>query len=226
MNRILFMGVILPLSLSIIACNNPKFGIGEGAVEKLSRVSGQIELKFVGSKKYWHYSIMDGKLLLRATKDFPPAHLDMRPYIQFTDQAPKDIPNVEGFEYHGPYRLSPDKSIMFLSVRPEKDRYISAREFVLLEMQRKEILLQKRNDKIIEDMAWSPDSSMFAVLDKSTRRSHGLMSIISSMAGHPVSVCRYYLSIYDRDGNLLISTEVASGLIGGGGQVSWETKTD
>ena len=46
------------------------------------------------------------------------------------------------------------------------------------------------------------------------------------MFGHPVMVCKYYLSIYDRRGNLLINTEVASGLLGGGGQVSWNDKGD
>ncbi len=225
MKRILFVCVVLILSLSMIACTNPKFGIDEGAIEKLSKAPGQIELKFVGSKKYWHYSIVNGKLLLRATEDYPPAHLEMRPYIYFPDEAPKDIPNVQGVEYHGPYRLSPDKSVMFLSITSIQDHY-NARDFVLIEMQRKEVLFQKKsnNENFVEDVAWSPDSSMFAVLNESRRRSHSPVDIIFYMVGHPVDVCQYFLSIYDRNGNLLISTEVASGLVGGGGQVSWQEK--
>jgi hypothetical protein len=149
----------------------------------------------------------------------------MGPYIKFRNEAPKDIPNVQGFEYHGPYRISPDRSITFLSISPGQDPYNST-GFVLIEMKKKEVLFQEKSSgkNLIEDMAWSPDSSMFAVLKESRTRSYSIAGIIFYILGHPVDVCKYYLSIYDRNGNLLISTEVASGLVDGGGRVSWQGK--
>jgi hypothetical protein len=225
MKRILFVSVVLILNLSIIACTNPKFEIEEGAISKLSEASGHIELKFVGSGKYWHYSIVNGKLLLMAIKDYQPGLLGIRPYIQSHDEAPKDIPNVQGFEYHGPYRLSPDKSIMFLSVSPRQNPYY-ARDFVLIEMKKKEVLFQEKssNENLVEDIAWSPDSNMFAVLKVSRTRSYNILGIIFLILGHPDEVCKYHLSIYDRNGNLLLRTPVASGMVNGDGRVSWQEK--
>lgn len=211
------------LCLSIIACNNARFKLDEEARGRLSEMPGQIEVKFVGSKKYWHYSIVKGELFLQSKKDFPPAYLEKRPYIYFPKEVPNGLPMIQGFEYHGPYRLSPDNTLMVLSISSATKGASSSKDFVLIQWEKKEILFQRKsnNKYLVEDIAWSPDSSMFAVLDESRRRSFSILAIISYMLGHPVDVCKYYLSIYDRKGNLLVNTEVASGLLGGGGQVSW-----
>jgi len=65
------------------------------------------------------------------------------------------------------------------------------------------------------------------VLDKSLRRSLSIPEIIWYILNHPVDVGTFYISIYDRNGNLLLNTEVASRLLGGGsGRVSWQAKAD
>ena len=218
--------IYLFLTLIMIACTNPQYELDEEARGKLSEIPGQIELEFVGSDKYWHYSIVNGKLSLQMTKDYPPAHLEMPPYIYFPDEAPKDLPKIQGFEYHGPYRLSPDKALIVLSISLETKGASVAKDFVLIRREKKEILFQRKrnNEYFVEDLVWSPDSSMFAVLDGSRRRSLSIPGIASYLFGHPVDVCKYYLSIYDRKGNLLVNTKVASGLIGGGGRVFWQGK--
>jgi hypothetical protein len=213
-------------SLSIISCTNPEFRLDDHASGKLSVFPGQIEVEFVGSDKHWHYSIVNGKLSLQSVKDFPPAHLGMPPYVYFPDEAPKEIPKVQGFEYHGPYSLSPDKALMVLSISSETKGASNPKDFALIDMERKEVLFQRRsnNKYIVEDIAWASDSSIFVVLDETRRRHFGVSGIISYMLGHPVDVCKYYLSIYDRKGDLLVNSEVASGLIGGSGRVSWRDK--
>jgi hypothetical protein len=197
----------------------PRFKLDEKARGKFAELPGQIKAEFVGSDKYWHYSIVNGELLLRTVKDFPPAHLEKRPYIDFAKDVPNGLPKIEGLEYYGPYRLSPDKSLMFLSLSSEGG-YVP-KDFAVIQMEEKELLFQRKNNHKIEDVAWSPDSNMFAVLSQSFRIHLGISGIFAFMVAHPVLVCKYYLSIYDRRGNLLITAEVASGLIGGGGQVSW-----
>jgi hypothetical protein len=194
--------------------------LNEKATGKFAELPGQIKAEFVGSGKYWHYSIVNGKLLLQNIKDFPPAHLEKRPYIDFAKDVPNGLPKIEGLKYHGPYRLSPDRSLMFLALSSEGG-YLS-KDFVLIQMEEKGLLFQRKNNDKIEDVAWSPDSNMFAVVSQSFRIYLGVEGIFGFILAHPVMVCKYYLSIYDRRGNLLINTEVASGLIGGGGQVSWE----
>ena len=215
---------------SIIAgCTNPQFKLDKNATSKLAEMPGQIELKYVGSGKYWHYSIIGGELLLQDIKDVPPAHLEMRPYIYFPKEAPNGLPMIECFEYHGPYCLSPDNTLMVSSISSETRGASNAKDFVIIQDETKEILFQRRsnNKYFVEDIAWAPDSSMFAVLDKSLRRSLSIPDIIWYILGHPVDVGTFYISIYDRNGNLLLNTEVASRLLGGGsGRVSWQAKAD
>ncbi len=211
------------LCLIITACATPQFKLDEEARTKLSGMPGRIEVKVSGSDKYWHYNIVNGELLLQSIEDYRPGQLEQHPYITFPKEAPKAMPNIRDFEYHGPYRLSPDNSLMFLSIAPISGAYVPM-DFVLDQIVIKEVIFQRKSNKkyLVRDIAWSPDSNMFAVLDVSSKISHGILGLISFIFGHPVDVCKFYLSIYDRKGNLLVKTKVASGVLSGSGRVSWE----
>jgi len=200
----------------------PAFRMDQKARGKLAELPGRIKVEFVDSEKYWEYFIAKGELVLGGVKDVPPAHLEIQPYIYFAKDTPNWLPKIEGLKYYGPYRLSPDKSLMFLSLS-SKDAYIP-KDFVLIQMEGIKLLFERKNCHWIEDMAWSPDSNMFAVLNMSTRLYFGVSGILSFVLRHPVMVCKCYLSIYDKRGNLLINAEVASGLLAGGGRVYWEDK--
>ena len=219
----IFYVILILIAIGIVKesiWTKPRFKLGEKARTKFAELPGQIKVEFVGSDKYWHYSIENGELLLRAVKDYPPAHLEMRPYIYFDKDIPNGLPKIKDLKYYGPYRLSPDNSILFLSLASEWG-YLP-KDFVLIQMEKKEFLYQRKNNHTIADVAWSPDSNMFVVLNMSFRVHLGISGILAFMLAHPVMVCKFYLTVYDRLGNLLVNTEVASGLIGGGGQVSWE----
>ncbi len=211
------------LCLIITACATPQFKLDEEARTKLSGMPGRIEVRVSGSYKYWHYNIVNGELLLQSIEDYRPGQLEQQPYIQFPDEAPKAMPKIRDFAYHGPYRLSPDKSLMFLSISPISGGYVE-RDFVLIQMENREVLFQRKSKETysVEDVAWSQDSSMFAVLDKSSRWSLGIPGILFYVLAHPTDVGKFYLSIYDRKGNLLVKTKVASGVLSGSGRVSWE----
>ncbi len=218
-----FLGLMVLGVVGESILTRPRFKLDEKAKVKLAEIPGEIEVKFVGSKKYWDYSIVNGELLLRALGDFPPAHLEARPYIYFAKEVPDGLPKIVDFKYYGPYRESPDKSVMFLSLS-SKERYFP-RDFVLIQMNNKGLPFgKKEHAHWIEDMAWSPNSSMFAVLGNSSRIYFGATGILSVLFGHPVDICKYYLSVYDRQGNLLLDTPVASGVLGGGGRVYWQDK--
>jgi hypothetical protein len=193
-----------------------QFKLKEEARAKLSEMPGPIELKIFSYHKDWRYSIVNGELLLKSTQDHRMHKVQQQPYIHFPDEAPKGLPAIEGFEYHGPYRLSPDKSLMLLSITPAKGGYVP-RDFALVQM-------KSKKKYIVEDIAWSQDSNMYAVLDKSSRWSLGIPGIFFYLLGHPIDVGKFYLSIYDRKGNLLLRTKIATGVLGGNGQVSWEEK--
>jgi hypothetical protein len=145
------------------------------------------------------------------------------PYIRFRKEVPSWLPKIRGFEYYGPYRLSPDSSLMFLSLSSEEEQFYHP-YFVIIQTEKKEAIFQGRSNNQIEDIAWSPDSNMFAVLDKSSRWSFGITGILFYVLAHPIDVGKFYLSIYDWKGNLLVRTKVASGVLVGDGRVSWQGK--
>ncbi len=215
----------LVLTPCIIGCSTPKFGLNQKTKNKLSQIRGQIEVKFV-SDKVWHYRIVNGEMLLESKKNWVAGSLDKRPFIYLPKEAPRGFPEIQGFEYHGPYSLSPDKTLMVLSISSPTQGRSLPEDFVIVQAEKKEVLFQGRNRERykIEDIAWSPDSSMFVVLEESSRRSLSVSGILHILIGHPSKVSTFYLSIYDRKATLVVRTKVVSGLTDGSGQVLWKAK--
>jgi hypothetical protein len=211
------------LCLIATGCAGPRFNLDEGAGRKILEMPGRIQVEFDAWGKYWHYSIVKGEMLLQSMKDSPPARfIGDQPYIHFPREIPKGLPQIQGFEYHGPYRLSPDNTLMALSLSLQG--HYSPVDFVLIEMATKEALFQRRSEKkhSIDGIAWSPDSSLFAVMEASSRLSLRPSGILFYTLAHPVTMDKYYLSIYDRKGKLLVHTVIASGLRNASGRVLWE----
>jgi len=212
------------LCLALTACAGPRFKLDEGARGKLSEMPGQIDVRIDGRDGYWHYAIVNGELLLhKSIEGHVPGRLEKQPYIRFRKEVPSWLPKIRGFEYYGPYRLSPDSSLMFLSLSSEEEQFYHP-YFVIIQTEKKEAIFQGRSNNQIKDIAWSPDSNMFAVLDKSSRWSFGIPGILFYVLAHPIDVGKFYLSIYDWKGNLLVRTKVASGVLVGDGRVSWQGK--
>jgi len=216
----IFLSLILIGIVKESLWTKPGFKLDEQARAKLTKITGRIKLRFV-SNRIWNYKIVIGEFSLQEIEEYRLGSMDeTRPYIKFAKEVPEGLPIIQGFGYYSPYRLSPDKSLMFLSLSSEKQEYYP-KYFVIIQMQNKKALYQRKTKTHIEDMAWSPDSNMFVVLEESSRRSFSITGILRILIAHPNYVSTYYLSIYDRNGTLLVHTKVASGLVDGSGQISW-----
>lgn len=217
----IILGLIVIGILSEFVWNKPNFKLDDKATAKLSKTPGQIKLKFA-SGRVWDYTIANGVLLLQAMETYRPEWMDeKRTYIRFAKEVPAGLPMIKGFRYYGPHSRSPDESLMFLALSSEKEEY-DPKHFVIIGMKNKEVLFQGEAGHNIEDMAWSPDSSLFAVLEASSRRSVSISGILHILLGRPSDVSTFYLSLYDPKGTLLVRTKVASRLVDGVGQISWE----
>jgi hypothetical protein len=195
----------------------PRFGLSQQAHLGLSKVPGSIEIKFV-SNKMWTCRIENGEM--GNVKEYEFGGLERKPFIHLKQDIPQGLPTVEGFQYYGPYQVSPDKSRMLFSLSPEKDWWLPS-SFVVLRASDKKKLLYGKTEEYVEDVAWSRDSSMFIMLEMPCRRSFSVMGLIGGFFGHPQDVCASYISIYDLNGNRLLRTGVASGLILPSAQISW-----
>lgn len=196
----------------------PIFELSQDAKVRLSKIPGKIEIKFA-SDKIWICAIANGQLSIQNVKEYELGWMESRPYINSQKEVPQGLPTVKGFGYYGPYRISPDNSLMLLSLSAEKEWPPTS--FVTVDTDSKETAYIGKIDTVIQDMVWSPDSSMFILLQESSRRSLSVRGLIRIILSHPVDVTTFYLGIYDRKGNLLVRSKLASGLVGGRAQVSW-----
>lgn len=227
--------VFLGLWFFIVSCSSSyKIALEENAKGRLSEIPYPIgiELAYAQVKKCWYYSITKGEMTLKRTWECLPGWIGNEPnYIDFQHEIPEGLPKIEGYYYKGPYSLSPDKSLILMSISPEK-KYKLSNNIVLIRRETKEIIRQTNTDDsgsqktgiyfIIRSVSWSSDSRYFAVLETKNRRSHSFMHTISAMAGHPIDEYTYYLYVYNREGQLLVKSEIASGIYGGDGRVFWE----
>jgi len=247
--------IIVIAVVMLSACIRPHYELDSSAKSKLSTLPGSLELEIVEfeinlhhDQKLMTYAIANGELLLKTTKTCVRPHISAcyfshsKQYILFPENAryektpvapPKGLPKVEGYQYIGPFSVSPDNSIAFLSITPESYRWPQIEypmDIVLIEMGTKKVVFQtnRRNLRhLVEDVAWSPDSKLFAVLYESFQRYHGPLGIIGNLLGHPVDKYTYYLSIYDRQGSSLVQSRGAYGLVTSWGNIrfySWRPK--
>lgn len=210
------------LVIMVSCASKPRFELDEGAKSTLSEIRASLKLKFVQNRKIWRFSIENGEMTLQDIMSIPPAYLEGKQFIQFRDEIPKGLPDIKDYDYYGPYGLSPDGLLMILSISPKN--WPATTDFLLIRQDTKEVIFQRRYNNPsyqIEDVSWSPNSELFALLEVSLERRHGIIDKISAMVGHVNEEGTFYLSIYNRKGDLVVTAKVASGLVNPGGQVFW-----
>ena len=230
MRKLIDSVLIISISVLMISCSSmPQFALDDKAKNKFLSLSGVIGMEFAGPDvgKCWKYEINKGELLLKEVWSCPPQWIKPEPFhIDIPDEAPKGLPNIKNYVYHGPYSYNSDKTLIAISVSPKKSsiNYIPT-DFVLIRCDKKEILLQTNNHDeylTIGSIAWSPDAAYLAILEMKDKILYGPREIFFTLFSHPISEYTYFLSIYDRNGNLLVRSQVATGLVGGSGRVFWK----
>jgi hypothetical protein len=197
----------------------PRFELDKSAKPKLSRILGRMQMKF-SSDYVWTYRIVNGQLIQeKVEKHYP--WLEPHSRIDFPTESPEGFPVVQGYSYYGPYSHSPDKLFLISSLSSKKESWIPE-YFAVIHMPDQKIIFRGTHNNWIDDIAWSPDSSTFAILAHSSRRWLAIKGLVGLFFGHPLDVSKYYLSVYTKDGTLLVRTKVASGLILPSAQVSWQ----
>lgn len=228
LQRIIYSVLKIIIATLIVSCASaPKFALDDIAKSKFTKIPHIVGIEFAGPRegKCWKYDLIKGELLLRDVWSCPPQWIKREPfYIDFPNDVPKGLPTIDGYTYHGPYSISPDNSFIAISLSPNKYGLNCVPvDIALIQFEVKNILLQtKKDDSFIISIAWSFDSNFFAVLESQGKRLYGFKESIYALSGHSIDEFTYHLSIYDRKGNLLVRSKVASGLVGGNARVFWE----
>ena len=136
------------------------------------------------------------------------------------------LPRDGEFIYAGPYLTSPDKTRVVASVAFKKSRWMLPTSYVVGDLTRKELISVHRDEeRLVEAIAWSPDSKFVALLrQKQASVLHGPMEIVSSCAGHPVQYFDYYLEVINAAGRQIVSTKILGPIAGSWGELVWRPK--
>jgi hypothetical protein len=199
------------------------FSSDSNSAEFLKKIPGTLKLKVIDGKKSKTYVVKDGAFHLKQRLPFPPSYLEQRPYnYWFMEEKGLRGANVEGYNYHGPYSLNNEKSFAIFSLSPKKAKD-SPRSLILVNWHTKDIITKSDLDGSIEDIFWSPDSKMFAILE-SVNAGHpvSILATISALSGHPQCLYLFYISFYDEKGNLLNKSKISNKVLINKVQLFWE----
>jgi hypothetical protein len=227
--KILWLLPIIFVLYSLVGGCGPKFKPSEEAAADLRKIPGRIEIKLLGSDKSWICSISKGAMACSSVADTPGPYFEARPYIYLRKEVPQHLPKIPDCEYSGPFATSPDNSFAVYSISAATGASFGGTDFVLIRTLDNALvsrgdLSKAFNSFHIDSISISPDSSLIAVLHSSSRLSLGFKGIVGVLFAHPVYSNSMYLSIYNRNGKLLVRTDIAARLLQGRGQVSWTAR--
>lgn len=200
-----------------------KFSIDANSAEFFKKLPGSFMLIVLDGGKSKKFSIENGTFQLKESVPFPPNYLEQRPYnYYFMKEEGLKGPNIEGYYYHGPYRINQDNSLAVFSLSSinHKD---SSKNFILVDWNNKNIITKFNLSGSVVDIYWSPDSKMFSILER-VNDGHriSILSAISSISGHPQSLYSYWISFYDDKGKVLNKSQIGNKSMVNGIQLIWK----
>jgi len=133
------------------------------------------------------------------------------------------LPEHRGYDYKGPYMVSPDQRFVAASIAASGPSTPGPTKVVIVDARAKKIISKvgSNDNRYIDGLAWSRDSSWIAVLKHSSRYGRGPIDLIGGAFGHPVPYITYYLEVVDLGGKVFASTKLVSDLRASWGEVVW-----
>jgi hypothetical protein len=223
--RLILLSIWVGLLFSCGASS--QYGIEDSASEKLAQMKIDLVLEFSDAASMRTCSIKDGRMICAGMQRIPPAVMTSKPYVDFESELPEPVPSIVNYQYYGPYGISPEGSLAVYSIARKDLISPYATSFILLERKTGKIMFQRHEDPspqieyLVSDIAWSPDSKHFVLLEYVGDRDKSLVGTISFALGHRIDICTFFVSIYDLKGVLLTRFKVASGLANATGRVFW-----
>jgi hypothetical protein len=194
--KIIIVIIILIGAFSMVS-NRPRFEIQEKGKHEIRKIAGEIGVSFRTNRKQWSFIISNGGLA--PINDLPDAP-DEAKIITAKQEATSLLSKVDGVEYSGLYLVSPDKTTVVIGIMYKDSDAYNPTDFVLGNIKENVVIYKRKAESLrfIDSIAWSPDSRFFAILDHSSKLKFDLISIISSISGHPVRKKNYNLEVYDQ----------------------------
>ena len=203
----------------------PEISLEKNKIEKFDHIAGTIKISIIDSRydKKEVYSLIKGQINLEQSLPFPPNYLGKKQAISFfQNNFTENFQQVESYRYHGPYDFNKEKtkvSVTLASESPDKSTVPSI--LAVIDTANNKIIYKSPEGLhfYIDDISWSPDSKMFAVLEHQSKH----IFTIFGLVGHPVYESTLFISIYDNNGKLLVRSKIAHPVYEGGWELDWTT---
>lgn len=212
---------IFIISLLAGCQSEPQFVLEENAKNQFAKLPGKIGITLETNSAKWHYILDKGALV--KVGSLPAASKEAAAIGIGWFYGATGLPEHSGYDYKGPYMVSPDKRFVAASIAVSGPSTPGPTEVVIVDTRTKKIISKVRSNdnRYIDGVAWSQDSRLLAVLKSSSRYGRGPLDLIGAMFGHPVPYMTYYLEVVDLDGKVVASAKLVSDLRASWGEVVW-----
>jgi hypothetical protein len=221
MYRLVWFIFLVSFFITSSSCSNSyKIEAQFGDLFEQNNIHGGIGIKILTYGKQIAYLIKNGKVSpIDHLPDPPsPSHQNS----ELSGDNYNFLPNSIEYEYQGPQLISPNKEFTVVSCIRKNTPPHRVDTFVLIENKSYKIIntvaLEQRF--VIKGIAWSPRSDIFAILTSQTIVPFQ-WNFVRALAGHPTNSSDYYLSFYQKNGQLLFRKEIISSLIDASVKIVW-----
>jgi hypothetical protein len=205
----------------LVGCSGePQFTLDSKAKKEFAALRGKIGLKFRNYAGQWNLVIDQGNL--SQWKNLPEAPREATSAIG--PYGAENLVPPEGYNYQGPYLVSPDKRFIVASLVKKIPYEHLPTTFLIVDVRTEKTVSQLHltNEYVIDGFAWSPDSSWIAVLKSRDRfKWWRPVDFLSALAGHPIPYSEFQLDVVDLECNVIASARLVRDLPSASGDVVW-----
>jgi hypothetical protein len=204
---------------------SPTFFVEKDQRALFSKIPGAIDLKVITGDKSLLYEIKNGNFVKKQSLPFPPNYFEQRTYNQWFDkQEQVKGEDISGYIYTGPYSINNENTFSVFSLSSANDREFP-KYILIVNWETKTNVALRNIDNNIVDIVWSPDSKMFAVLERLNGGPPvSILATIAAAVGHPPSMYSYFVSIFDTEGTLIAHSKISNRILISSGQLYWNYK--
>lgn len=208
--------------LTLPSCSTePEFGLFTRQPGGIGDLPGRLCILIANNQDRWRLELMNAELRTGASctvrADTRSGSSPIQTRVELL------LPKRVGIEYRGPWALSADNKWLAASVAPSGDTRFIEDQFVIVDTLTKDIVarIEGESGEFVTAMAWSPDSSLLAVIFGHEQKGRCGSGILSSIAGHPVRCVNFTLGVFNVEGSTLGKVEFARKIPGGGANINW-----
>jgi hypothetical protein len=201
-----FTGLFFAILVFESCSTEPEFNFNPEAKRQFALLPGKIGVTIETPPDVTHYVIEKGDL--RKVGPLPKAAYETNVHGIGFAQGATFLPLQKGYEYRGPYAVSPDKKFIAASISSGPSQNPTAFAIVNNQTKATVAIVQGDRARFIIGLTWSPDSQWIAALTQSSRLGWTPTDILGRLLGHPSPYMTFYLAVANISGTVVAQSKL------------------